>query len=329
VHRLQSPQRSEIGRASGVIPDAQLTGKAAQLGVPANSWGGVYRASTGEPVTVYASNAYPVDPAIGQRWADFLASLIHGSEISSVTVYLAPDSQISELCGQDAVACYSSRDSLLIAPGDDPSSDLSAEAVITHEYGHHIAAHRENTPWAAVDYGTKRWASAMQVCARTKKGDLAPGAEDPVRYETNPGEGFAESYRVLNERSEGRAETPWRIVSEALYPSDAALAALNLDVTSPWLANATSTLRGRVTRATRVRTYTVATPLDGRFGVTLRAGGATRYSLDVLSGTTRLGHSAGARLLGSSTSVCGQRTLRIRVRALKGSGSFSLALSKP
>jgi hypothetical protein len=312
-----------------VIPDAQLTGKAAQLGVPANSWGGVYRASTGEPVTVYASNAYPVDPAIGQRWADFLASLIHGSEMSSVTVYLAPDSQISELCGQDAVACYSSRDSLLIAPGDDPSSDLSAEAVITHEYGHHIAAHRENTPWAAVDYGTKRWASAMQVCARTKKGDLAPGAEDPVRYETNPGEGFAESYRVLNERSEGRAETPWRIVSEALYPSDAALAALNLDVTSPWLANATSTLRGRVTRATRVRTYTVATPLDGRFGVTLRAGGATRYSLDVLSGTTRLGHSAGARLLGSSTSVCGQRTLRIRVRALKGSGSFSLALSKP
>ena len=115
-----------------MIPDAQLTGKAAQLGVPANSWGGVYRASTGEPVTVYASNAYPLDPAIGQRWADFLASLIHGSEISAVTVYLAPDSQISELCGQDAVACYSSTDSLLIAPGDDPSSDLSAEAVITH-----------------------------------------------------------------------------------------------------------------------------------------------------------------------------------------------------
>jgi len=73
----------------------------------------------------------------------------------------------------------------------------------------------------------------------------------------------------------------------------------------------------------------VTTPLDGNFAVTLRGSGATRYSLDVLSGTTRLGHKTGARLLASSTTVCGQRTLRVRVRALKGNGSFSLAVSKP
>src|SRR6185369_6094944 len=35
---------------------------------PSGYWGGVYRAATGENVTVYASNAYPVEPALGQRW---------------------------------------------------------------------------------------------------------------------------------------------------------------------------------------------------------------------------------------------------------------------
>jgi hypothetical protein len=327
--RLQAPQRGEIARAGAAIPDRVLSVKTSKLGVPSASWGGTYRTSTGESVSIFASNAYPVDPAIGQRWADFLASLVHGSELSAVTVFLAPASQVSRLCGSDAVACYSAPDNLLVAPGDDPDSDLSAEAVITHEYGHHVAAHRSNAPWDALDYGTKRWASSMNVCARARSGELAPGAENPVQYEVNPGEGFAESYRVLNERKAGRAETPWQIVSEVLYPSDAALAALEQDVTAPWPAATTTTRTARFTRTARTRTYTISTQLDGALKVTLRPSAGTRLALDVFAASRRVAHVVGTRAVSRSTTICGQRSYRVRVRAVSGAGTFSLAVSKP
>jgi hypothetical protein len=326
AHTLQSPQRADISRAGRAIPDSTLSAK---LAVPSASWGGAYRTSTGESVTVFASNAYPVDPAVGQRWADFLASLVHGSELASVTVFLAPASQVERLCGQDAVACYSAQDDLLVAPGEDPEADLSAEAVVTHEYGHHVAANRSNAPWDALDTGTKRWASSIQVCAKARKGDLAPGAEDPVQYEINPGEGFAESYRVLNERKAGRPETPWQIVSDALYPTEAALQALQLDVMTPWVRETTTTRTGRFTRATRARTFTVSTQLDGRLKVSLTAPAGTRLSLDLFAASTRVAHAAGSGTLARGTTVCGTRSYRVRVRALKGNGAFSLAVLKP
>ncbi|CAN5223211.1 hypothetical protein BH18ACT12_BH18ACT12_20550 [soil metagenome] len=326
THRLQSPQRSEISRAGRAISDSMLP---ARLSVPRASWGGAYRTATGESVTVFASNAYPVDPTVGQRWADFLASLVHGFEISSVIVFLAPASTVEQLCGQDAVACYSAPDDLLVAPGEDPDADLSSEAVIAHEYGHHLAANRSNAPWDALDTGTKRWASSIQVCAKARKGDLVPGAEDPVQYEINPGEGFAEAYRVLNERKAGRIETPWRIVSDLLYPNAAALHTLELDVTAPWERDTTTTQAGRFTRSTRTRTFTVATPLDGRLRVTLRPSSGTRLSLDVFAASKRVAHAAGAATLARGTTICGTRSYRMRVRALKGNGSFSLAVSKP
>jgi hypothetical protein len=185
-HRLVSPVLKEISRADAPITDSQVVVKA----VPSGYWGGVYRTAAGELVTVYASNAYPVDPALGQRWADFLGSLVHGAELSTVTVLIATPGEIARVCGQDAVACYSARGAFLYTPGEDPGSDLSAEAVITHEYGHHVAANRSNAPWLALDYGPKRWASSMQVCAKARRGELAPGAEDAVQYTENPGEGW-------------------------------------------------------------------------------------------------------------------------------------------
>jgi len=97
--------------------------------------------------------------------------------------------------------------------------------VIAHEYGHHGRRKPPEPPWDAIDWGPKRWASSMQVCARTKKGELSPGAEDPVRYEQNPGEGWGEAYRVLNQRKLGLPESPWQIVTQALYPTAAALTA--------------------------------------------------------------------------------------------------------
>jgi len=327
--RLETPRLAEIARAARPIPDAMVSPRVLGLLAPGTYWGGTYRTSSGESVTVYASNVYPVDPALGQRWADFLASLVHGSELSSLAVYLAPPSLIARICGSDAVACYSAQDGALVTPGEDPDGNLSAEAVITHEYGHHVAAQRSNAPWAAIDYGTKRWASSMQVCAKARRGDLAPGAEDPVRYDLNPGEGFAETYRVLNERKRGVPESPWQVVSDALYPSVASLTAAEQDVTSPWEQGAATNRTGTVTRTTRTRSYTVSTQLDGTLKVTLRPSGGTRLALDVYASSTRLVHAVGARALSRSITICGQRSLRIRISAVRGTGTFRLAVAKP
>ena len=295
---------------------------------PAGYWGGQYRTAAGELVTIYASNSYPVDPALGQRWADLLGSLVHGSEISTVTVLLATPTQIARVCGADAVACYSPQGAVLYTPGEDPGTDLSAEAVITHEYGHHVAANRTNAPWSALDSGPKRWASAMQVCARTRSGELFPGAEDPGHYTLNPGEGWAETYRVLNERKAGLAEAPWQIVTQALYPTAAALTAAEQDVTSPWQAGTTTTQTAALSTK-KTRTFTVATQLDGTVKMTLKHSAGMRLSVDVFASSTRAAHVVSAGVVSRTFTACGARSFRFRVADLAGRGSVSLTVAKP
>jgi len=329
TRRLDLPLRAEISRAASPIVDTEVA--AANVGAvpPAGYWGGQYRTSTGELVTIYASNSYPVDPALGQRWADFLASLVHGPEISTVTVLLATPTQIGRVCGSDAVACYSPQGAVLYTPGEDPGTDLSAEAVITHEYGHHIAANRSNAPWSALDYGPKRWASSMQVCASTRSGELFPGAEDAGHYTLNPGEGWAETYRVLNERKAGVAEAPWQIVTQALYPTAAALTAAEQDVTNPWQAGTTTTQIAALSRTRKTRTFTVATQLDGTLKMTLKHSAGMRLSLDVLASSTRAAHVVSAGVVSRTFAACGARSYRFRVTDLAGRGSVSLTVAKP
>jgi hypothetical protein len=326
---LEIPRRAEISRASSPIVDTQVTAASVAAVAPAGYWGGQYRTAAGEPVTIYASNSYPVDPALGQRWADFLATLVHGPEISTVTVLLATSAQIARTCGADAVACYSPQEGLLYTPGEDPGGDISAEAVITHEYGHHIAASRSNAPWLALDWGPKRWASAMQVCAKARSGALVPGAEDPSQYTLNPGEGWAETYRVLNERKAGRVETPWQIVTQALYPTAVALTAAEQDVIGPWQAATTTTQTAALSRTTKTRTFTVATQLDGTLKLTLRPSAGLRLSVDVFASSTRAAHVVSARAFTRTFTVCGARSYRFRVTDLAGRGTASLTVSKP
>ena len=328
--QLKSPRPADLARASTSIPDTIINAKPSTYALaPSGYWGGQYKIASGELVTIYASNSYAMDPALGQRWADFLGSLVHGAELSSVTVLLSTPAQISRVCGTDALACYSPQGALLYAPGEDPSSDLSAEAVITHEYGHHVAANRVNTPWDALDWGPKRWASAMQVCARTKSGQLAPGAEDPVRYDVNPGEGWAETYRVLNQHKLGVPESPWEIVSQTLYPSAAALTAAEQDVVSPWQDDTTTVRSGSISRVSRTRTYIFSTPLDGALKVALRSSAGLRVGVDLYASSTRVAHVAGAGALARSATVCGVRTYRVKVSELRGRGSFRLSVAEP
>jgi hypothetical protein len=280
-------------------------------------------------VTVRASDAYPQDPALLQRWADFLGGLVHGPELGTVTLYLAPLAEVQGTCGRGAYACYSSRAQLIVASPDDPVPDISAEAVITHEYGHHVAESRSNAPWAAVEYGTKRWATYENVCSRARSGELFPGAESGNRYTLNPGEAFAEAYRVLNERRNAIPEAPWEIVSNVLYPDAAALAALQQDIVAPWSGNTRVSYSSSVGGRTPTRTFAVATPFDGALRATVTATRApVTVTLLTAKGVPAARTTVAARSSRTvSATVCGSRGYRVRVA---GAGAhFTVSVSRP
>jgi hypothetical protein len=330
---LERPSAAAVATAPAVIPDSTLASrKAERVLALGNYWGGRYSTATGEQVTVYVSDLYQQDQTIPQRWADFLDSLVHGPELGQVTAYLAPLDEVQSICGIEALACYSPDQSLLVAPGDAPAADISAEAVVTHEYGHHVAAHRLNPPWPAVDYGTKRWASYNQVCSKSRSGTLHPGAESLPFYTLNPGEGFAESYRVLNQHKLGLPETAWEIVDQSLYPSAQSLALLEQDVTSPWTKPTTTAYRGSLRGGTKSRTISIATGLDGSLRLDVRASSRVRlrFRVSVPSGkalATRTVAAAHDSVV--STTICGQRSYSVRVSRVRGAGAFTLSVTKP
>ena len=169
------------------------------------------------------------------------------------------------------------------------------------------------------------------MCSRTATGELAPGDESS-RYTLNPGEAFAEDYRLLNERRLGLPETFWGVVDQRFYPDQATLDAAALDVTNPWRGPTTSTLTSAFTSRATGRGFRIATPLDGTFRVTLTSPPNTRFTLRVVDPTSgrELGTPTGTgRLKVVETNVCGQRTLQVQVKRQRGSGSFSLAVARP
>jgi len=315
---LDRPTAAEVGAAAVPIRDGLLR----DVPAPTGFWGGVYTTNTNEHVTIYSSNAYTTDDASNQRWADFVASLVHGAEISRVTIYLAPPAQVAATCGgADILGCYEA--SRIMAPGED-TAQVSAESVVAHEYGHTVAANRSNAPWPALAWGTKRWASYEQVCRRARSRELFPGAEGPLLYQFNPGEVFAETYRLVNERLAGRPDTPWRVVDPSLQPDARDLALVEQDVRRPWTANRRLTLNGRfAARGPSARTFTIRTPLDGVLAATVRSTPSVRVEL--VAGKKLVAHGSSS----IATTVCGARTLRARVKRVVGSGPFTVSLSLP
>ena len=308
------------------MPFKDTVPKAKSALVIPNTWSFSPTLATGGTVAIHLSQKLyaATDTAAAQQWADFFDGLIHGPELSSLDAYFLTPDEVESVCGRRALGCYG-RDRLF-APAADPSMDLSAEAVLTHEYGHHVALHRRNDPWDAIAYGPKRWATYERVCAKTRAHRLWPGAEDEKHYQLNPGEAWAETYRVLNERKQALVEAPWQIVVRSLYPTAAALEAAELDVTSSWTPTASSSFSGSVSRTARARSFTVATPLDGRLNARVRAAGGERVRLDVYAPSGKRLVHGGAK---TSATICGQRAVRVRVRRVSGSGPFRLTVAKP
>ena len=318
--------RTRALRFAGVLGGVALIA-AAQLAPAAGAWGGRYSTSTGESVNVTASDQYPVDENVTRAWAEFLTSLVHGPELARVTLHLAPPSEVQSLCGFDALGCYSDTRELIVAPQDDYPSGLTAQAVVTHEYGHHVARNRLNAPWNTTNYGTKRWASLMGVCARADAGTLFPGGSG-FRYRLDPGEGFAESYRLMNELRAGRPESPWQVVDTSLRPDAQALAALEQDILHPWTGPVVQARSGTFrARGKSMRSFSVATPLDGNLRLRLAASTKLRLRLTLYDPGRKLILATGGRKL--SALICGQHSLAVRVTRQAGAGTFRLSISKP
>jgi hypothetical protein len=295
----------------------------------ASAWqGGAYTVSTGESVRVLVSESYPDAQVVGQTWADFFASLLHGNELALVTAYVLTPTEMRFFCGAYALGCYGGNE---LAFMGEMFAGVTPEEVARHEYGHHIAANRLNPPWRAVDWGPKRWASVANTCLRAQQGAVFPGNEDKY-YELNPGEGFAEVYRVLSEIRSGASSFTWSLVDPSFAPDVTALQAAEQDVVAPWTAPVTQSYRARFTRNGKtVWKMSVATPLDGNLAVSLTFPRGALHELAVLAPDGRKVLARGLWAGGSekrvASTVCGARSLVLRVTRRGPIGPFSLRVT--
>ena len=219
--------------AAPANPDASVDG---------SGRGGWYSATvngvTGK-LRIYVSNAFATwNESLNRTWAKRFVALPHGKELASLIVFLSPYDEVSteDVCGTDADSCYDSDTNMMYLAVDQPDSDPYQVAM--HEYGHHLANSLGTKHWQAVDWGPRRWAGAAHVRSLSKQHRLWPGDEDEHWFE-NPGEIWAETYRVVASNFVGVHPDPWDSVEDTWNPTKKPLlmAAAMLD-TSPKLRSA-------------------------------------------------------------------------------------------
>ncbi len=324
----QSPRSSFAYQLSA---DANAPLRANRLAqVPITYRGGPITASTGEIVDVRVSDSLPLETSTPEGWAEFLAKLTHGPEIAQLTTYIVTFDEVQQICGSRALGCYG--DDQMVAPGE-IAADIAPEEVVRHEYGHHIANHRSNPPWIAIDWGPKRWASAASVCARVGRREAHPG-DQGSNYALNPGEAWAETYRLMDERKVGITTATWQIVASSFFPNEAALQAAELDVTQPWAApRTTASTRVFGKRTAKVWWIRLATPLDGDFRITatMPNGGTHEVALVGANRRTVVKRAGwtGQRVKRLDGTVCGQRSSFVRVTQKGALGRVRVSVTIP
>lgn len=325
---VASPSEPILARAIDAQPGVALrTDRLARVAV---TWrGGPITTSTGEVVDVRVSDSLPtVSP---ESWAEFLVGLTHGSELARVTSYHATLAEVQELCGPRALGCYSRN--TMVSLGEPAIDGTAPEEVVRHEYGHHIALYRDNTPWRAIDWGPKNWATAATVCPKVGRGEAYPGDEERY-YAQNPGEAWAEVYRLLEERKAGITTGAWPIVAPGFYPDQAALQAAERDVLQPWTGGSLASFKRTFGRRTpKVWWISLTTPLDGNLRITasLPKGGTQEVALVAGNRRTVLRRAQwlGQRSKRIESTVCGQRSLFVRVTQAGGLGRVSVTAATP
>lgn len=221
------------------------------------------------------------------------------------------------------MACYAIQEGQIYLPAHEVGG-IPIEYVLAHEYGHHVAAWRSNAPWDAVNWGPKRWSSAMRVCTHVRRGTLFPG-DQGVHYRDDPGEGFADAYAHLAYPS-----LRWHF-NELLRPTEVAFDAIRKDILRPWTAPRTRTFRGRFGPGRGARTFNLRLRLDGDVQVALKAARAVRAEVEL-----QAQDFATAETLRASGEFgvewCRHRPVervKLIVRRRAGAGPFALRVSWP
>ena len=269
-----------------------------------------------------------------QQVAAFIGTLIHGPEVDLLTVQLDSEYQLGFDCGFGAEACYFSGENKIVIGGyeePDGNDGASFDFILAHEYGHHVAQHREMpAPFgSAIDWGPEHWASAEGVCRGQRSGRLYPGDEG-THYFEDPGEAFAEAF-AHNRFPD--LPVAWRY-SPALKPNEAAFKAIREDTLEPWQGRTSLTLSGHVpARGEGAAVESLRTPLDGL--VSLRPSSLSRHGYELA-----LRSRAGRLLRGSRNglnpshqldyTVCGQHRLRLVITSKRRQGGpFRLQIQRP
>ncbi|MGH2976427.1 MAG: ImmA/IrrE family metallo-endopeptidase [Solirubrobacterales bacterium] len=310
------------------LPAAQISATASTSRYPIND-------GSGATIGVSATSACEVscNAADPQQIADFIGTLIHGSEVSLLTVQLDTPSQVEFDCGFGAEACYYSGENLIVISGDDTPDEegVSREFILAHEYGHHVAQHRQSpAPFpAAIDWGPARWSSYEHVCQLRRAREVFPGDEG-THYFEDPGEAWAESFAHYR-FPHAHVKWPWLA---SMKPDAGAFRAIREDTLHPWMGRTSFQLAGRVpARSSGTTVESFRTPIDGE--VSLRPTGADshRYELSLQSKTGRRLRAFRDRAGPTpqlNFTVCGQSRLRAVLSSLRRAGGpFTLQIQRP
>jgi hypothetical protein len=167
--------------------------------------------------------------------------------------------------------------------------------------------------------GPKRWSSAANVCSRVGRNEAYPGDEG-TNYSLNPGEAWAEVYRLMDERKAGITTASWQIIDPSFFPDADDLAAAEQDVVQPWAAPRSRLYtRSFGKRAPRVWWISLGTPLDGnlRISATVPSRGAGSVEVALVGpnrqAVLRRAQWVSQRVKTLDASVCGQRSMFVRV----------------
>jgi len=284
-------------------------------------------------IAVTAGCAVACEAADPQPIADFIGTLVHGPEVELLTIQVDTPFQLGLDCGFEAEACYYNGENKMVISGEPWTSigGASREFVIAHEYGHHVAQHRENpAPFpAAIEWGPPRWASQERVCQGWRWGTLFPDPDEyGEHYYSHPGEAFAEAF-AHNRFPQSRVRWRW---TGYLKPTPATFEAIVEDVLDPWRARRTLTIRGRFP-ARGAAVHWLQTPLDGRLSLwpeSLRRRGyrvVLRNSNGRVLRTSRQGIGPQRRL---DYTVCGQSRLGIAIKpSRRSAGTYELQIQRP
>ena len=284
-----------------------------------------------ERVKVYVSRSFPSwSPATNRKWAQAFADMPHGAELSKLTVYVSPYREISSdyVCGSLADSCYDPNDATMYLSGERPPDGADMTQVAMHEYGHHIANFRSNTPWDSVNWGPKYWASAVGVCSLTRRNLMWP-TDAADHYEDHPGEIWAETYRLVASAAQRIQADPWEILNPTWNPAARSnlLSAAARDVNTPWRGPITTNQSGQLDAKTNATKVVVPLSLDGQVSATLKTSGSLKATVALTSASGS--QLAAANSAQAKATICGVKSVNVVVNRKSGTGSWKLAVTHP